>query len=82
MLKVLEEEETLEREAKDEDDELPQPDINNKVSYATRRQPSWSQVISDAEKARNEKNQVSRKHDNDDTSQIAVDMSMMTLNSK
>ncbi|CAI2163197.1 1820_t:CDS:2 [Funneliformis geosporum] len=81
--KVLEK---SEREAKYDkvkgyENEMSQQNINKKVTYDTRRQPSWSQVISDAEKARNEKNQVSRKRDNDeDVSQIAVDMSMMSLN--
>ncbi|CAG8447031.1 4286_t:CDS:2 [Funneliformis caledonium] len=81
--KVLKKEEKLERvdKVKDYEDELSQQEIKKKVTYDTRRQPSWSQVISDAEKARNEKSQVSRKRDDDEgVSQIAVDMSMMTLN--
>ena len=55
------------------------------MSCATKWQPpSWSQIISNAEKTRNKQDEVSSKRDNndDDISQIDVDMSAMTLNSK
>jgi hypothetical protein len=75
--------------AKDEneEDEWPELGTNNKMTSTTTWQSSWSQVISDAEKARSEKDQVkdqiSSKHDNDDNMpQIVVDMSTLTLNSK
>ncbi|CAB4405575.1 unnamed protein product [Rhizophagus irregularis] len=79
------EEQVDEDEDDHDDDEWPELGINNKMSSTTTWQSSWSQVISDAEKARNEKDQikdqVSSKHDNDDNmSQISVDMSTLTLN--
>ena len=53
----------------------------NNMSCTTKLQPSLSQII---ENARNEQDQVSSKRDNNnnDISQIDVDMSMMTLKSK
>ena len=68
-----------------EDDEWPELSINNKMPSTTTWQSSWSRVISDAEKARNKKDQVKNKvsNNNDDNiSQIAVNMSMLTLKSK
>ena|ERR1043166_2089072 len=93
ITKISEKEEALRKEddvVEDEndnnykDDEWPELNINNKMSCATKWQSSWSQIISNVEKARNEQDQVSSKYDNndDDTSQINVDISKMTLKSK
>ncbi|GBB95330.1 hypothetical protein RclHR1_02510024 [Rhizophagus clarus] len=79
------EEDDKKEEDNHDDDEWPELGTNNKISSTTAWQSSWSQVISDAEKARNEKDQikdqVSSKHDDDDNmSQIDVEMSTLTLN--
>ena len=81
IIKISEKEETSGKEeevAKDGNDEK---EKNNSEEDGL---PSWSKIISDAEKARNKKDQISNKRGNndDDISQLAIDMSVMTLKSR